>query len=115
MSVNSALFIGNLGNDPKWADTQGAKLVTFSLAVKRVGSKTQDTDWFEIRCYNEKKQQVIMDYLKKGHKVSVAGSVHINTCERDGRKGSKTYVLLKDFQMLTKKESGASSSEYYGH
>ena len=72
---------GNLGKDCEVQSNQRGEFITFSVAVTEGSRENQKTIWFGCSSY----QTNIAQYLKKGTKVVVQGSLSIE------EKGSKTY------------------------
>lgn len=72
---------GNLGKDCEVQSNQRGEFITFSVAVTEGSRENQKTTWFGCSSY----QTNIAQYLKKGTKVVVTGSLSIE------EKGAKTY------------------------
>lgn len=110
--INSIVLVGNCGKDPEQVTFENdVKLTKFSLAVKRYDKKSKEdiTDWFNIETFSK-----LGDYVKKGLKVAVEGSLEINTwTDKDG-KTVKSYVIrARNLQILTpKKEEEKQETNY---
>ena len=72
---------GNLGKSAEVQSNQKGEFITFSVAVTEGSRENQKTTWFGCSSY----QTNIAQYLKKGTKVVVTGSLSIE------EKGAKTY------------------------
>ena len=72
---------GNLGKSAEVQSNQKGEFITFSVAVTEGSKENQKTTWFGCSSY----QTNIAQYLKKGTKVVVTGSLSIE------EKGAKTY------------------------
>lgn len=76
--MNHVYIIGNLTADPKTATTAAGKQVTnFTVAVNRRQSAKagqQDADYFRVAAW-EKLGEICAQYLSKGKKIAVAGSI----------------------------------------
>ncbi len=107
MSNNTVILIGNLGADPEIKVINNEKrTATFSLGVFRTKEKT---DWFTVQFWG-KQADTVCEILKKGNKVSVMGSISIDSWEKDGKKNYKTVISGKSFTNLTAKSD--SSGDY---
>jgi len=76
---------GNLGKDCEVQSNQRGEFITFSVAVTEGSRENQKTTWFGCSSY----QTNIAQYLKKGTKVVVTGSLSIE------EKGAKTYHNIR--------------------
>lgn len=92
---------GNLGKDPEIKDVKDTQVAEFSLAA-RTGK--DDTTWINCAVWG-KRADVVMQYLHKGDKVTVAGSGKITTYEKkDGTEGFSLNLNVSDFTLPPKKE-----------
>ena len=81
MSVNKAIILGRVGQDPKIMDGRNGKFATFSIATTDRSFTKQDgtviperTEWHDIVA-NGKLVQVIESYVKKGTMLYVEGTI----------------------------------------
>ncbi len=103
-SVNKVILIGNLGRDPEVRETQaGKKIVTFSVATseswkdKNTGERREKTEWHRVVIFNEGLGRIAEQYLRKGSKVYIEGSLQTSEYEKDGIKRYSTEVVLQGF------------------
>ena len=96
-SVNKVILLGNLGQDPDIRTMQsGKKVCSFSLATsdswkdKETGEKKEKTEWHRIVVFNEGLIGVVENYIKKGTKVYVEGSLQTRKWTDD--KGTEKYT-----------------------
>ena len=96
-SVNKVILLGNLGQDPDIRSMQnGKKVCTFSIATsdswkdKETGEKKEKTEWHRIVVFNEGLIGVVENYIKKGTKVYVEGSLQTRKWTDD--KGTEKYT-----------------------
>ena len=92
-SVNKVILVGSVGSDPEVRITSaGVKVARISLATKgRVpdpempedGASEERTDWHRVVLW-DRLAQVAEDYVSKGDKLFVEGSIQYDTYERDG-------------------------------
>lgn len=125
--INKVILIGNLGRDPETRYTQGGTPVTnFSVATsdnwrdKTSGEQQERTEWHNVVCF-ARLAEIAGEYLKKGSKVYIEGSLRTSDWERDGQKHYRTEVIARDMQMLDSRGGGAptgfegqGSGESYG-
>ncbi len=104
-SVNKAILIGRLGSDPDVRTLQnGKEMCTFSLATseswkdKETGEKKDRTEWHRVSCFNEGLVGVIKNYVKKGSRVYVEGTIRTNKfTDKEGVEKYSTQVVLEGF------------------
>src|SRR5215831_14180076 len=102
-SLNRVELIGNLGRDPEVRHlNDGSPVVKFSVATsdswtdKGTGERRDRTQWHNVVVYGEGLCKVAQQYLKKGHKVYVAGSVETRKYTDQGNvERSITEVILR--------------------
>lgn len=104
--VNKVILVGSLGRDPETRYTQGGSAVTsFSIATseswkdKQTGENKEKTEWHNVTCF-ARLAEIAGQYLKKGSKVYIEGSLRTSTWEKDGQKHYKTDVMARELQML---------------
>jgi single-strand DNA-binding protein len=111
--INKVILIGNLGRDPETRYTQGGTPVTnFSVATsenwkdRQSGEQQERTEWHNVVCF-ARLAEIAGEYLKKGSKVYIEGSLRTSDWERDGQKHYRTEVIARDMQMLDSRGGGA--------
>ncbi len=104
--INKVILIGNLGRDPETRYSQGGNPVTsFSVATsdswrdKATGEQQERTEWHNVVCFN-RLAEIAGEYLKKGSKVYIEGSLRTSSWEQDGQKRYRTEIMARDLQML---------------
>jgi len=117
-SVNKVILVGNVGNDPEVRSfNNGGKVCNFSLATsetwkdKQSGEKREKTEWHRVACFNENLVRVIENYVKKGSKLYLEGSLQTRKWQdRDGNDKYTTEVVLQRFNgelvLLDSRNSG---------
>lgn len=85
--VNKATIVGNLGNDPEIRSLPNGDLVaTLSVATsetwtdKNTGERKETVQWHRIVFYR-KQAEICQQYLKRGSKVYVEGSIQYRKWE----------------------------------
>lgn len=88
--MNSVVLIGRLARDPELRFTASGKAVaTFSIAVNRPFSKTNEADFFNVVVWG-KVAENCANYLSKGRLVGVEGRLQSRSYETQN--GDKRYI-----------------------
>jgi single-strand DNA-binding protein len=109
MDLNKTMLIGRLGNDPELKYTQsGIAVVSFSMATStkwkgQDGNWQEKTEWHNIKAWKGL-AETCSNYLKKGSKIYAEGRLETSTWETDGKKNSKTEIVLDNMIMLDNKK-----------
>ena len=110
--INKVILIGNLGRDPETRYSQGGNPVTnFSVATsenwrdRQSGEQQERTEWHNIVCFG-KLAEIAGEYLRKGSKVFIEGSLRTSSWEQDGQKRYRTEIMARDMQMLDSRGGG---------
>lgn len=95
--MNSTNLIGNLVNDIEVKKTSTGKSVCdFVLAI----NDGEKADFIDCRAW-EKTADIMGNFLSKGSKVGIVGSIKTDTYEnKEGKKVKKTYVLASRVEFL---------------
>ncbi len=117
--MNKVFLIGNLTRDPELRTTQsGVSVCSFTIAVNRRRSNNAEAgqpeaDFFRITAWRQL-GEICAKYLAKGRKVSVVGSVSVNTYTgNDGQTRASLEVQADDVEFLTPKgESSGDAGAY---
>jgi single-strand DNA-binding protein len=120
-SVNKVILIGNLGKDPEVRRMQdGRPVVNLSVATsdtwrdKATGERRERTEWHRVVIFNENLCRIVEQYLKKGSKVYLEGSLQTRKWQdQQGQDKYTTEVVLQGFNgnltMLDRAGGGGSS------
>lgn len=114
-SVNKVILVGNLGADPEVRRlNSGDPIVNLRIATsetwrdKNSGERKEKTEWHQVVIFNDQIAKVAEQYLRKGMKVYVEGSLQTRKWEKDGIERYSTEIVLQKFrgelQMLDKLE-----------
>ncbi len=105
-SVNKAIVLGNLGQDPDVRSTSSGQMVAnFSLATNRSwtdrnGQRQEQTEWHKIVAW-AKLAEIIEQYLKKGDQVYIEGRLQTRSWEdKSGEKRYTTEIVAQEMVML---------------
>ncbi len=104
-SVNKVILIGNLGADPEIRHTQdGRPIVNLRVATsdswrdKATGERREKTEWHRVVIFNEGLARIAEQYLRKGSKVYLEGSLQTRKWEdQSGQERYSTEVVLQGF------------------
>lgn len=114
--INKVILIGNLGRDPETRYAQSGSAVTnFSVATseswrdKTSGEQQERTEWHNIVCF-ARLGEIAGEYLRKGSKVYIEGSLRTTSWEQDGQKRYRTEVMARELQMLDSRGGGAQAA-----
>ncbi len=117
-SLNKALLIGNLGNDPDVRTVpSGTKVAEFSVATSRQwndrsGQQQEKTEWHRIVAWGYTPDKdglagVAERFLKKGDRVYIEGQIEYRSYEdKDGVTKYITEIRASEMIMLSGRESG---------
>ena len=115
--INKVILIGNLGRDPETRYSQAGNPVTnFSVATsdswrdRQSGEQQERTEWHNVVCFS-RLAEIAGQYLRKGSKVYIEGSLRTSSWEQDGQKRYRTEIMAREMQMLDSRggEAGAAS------
>jgi single-strand DNA-binding protein len=110
--LNKVILIGNLGGDPEVRYTSiDLAVANFSIATTDTwkdadGNKQEKTEWHNITAW-KKLAEICGQYLHKGSRVYVEGSIGQQTWDKDGVKQYKTIITIQSMLMLDTKKEGA--------
>ena len=112
--MQKLFIVGNLTGDPQTRTTNSGKEVcSFTVAVNRRQKKTDGTaeaDFFRVSAW-EGMAKVCQQYLAKGRKVAVTGTVSVSTYQaQDGTTRASMDVFAQDVEFLTPRGEGQSQS-----
>lgn len=113
--MNIVALIGRLTRDPELKFGQSGKAyVKFSLAVDKPFQKgeNKEADFINCAAFN-KTAELIGEYLRKGSKVAVNGSLAMNRYEVNGEKRTTYEVLVNNVEFLDSKGTGSNSGGEY--
>jgi len=117
-SVNKVILIGNLGKDPEIRSTQdGREIANLTVATseswkdKNSGERKEKTEWHRVVIFSEGLVKVAKNYLKKGAKVYLEGTLQTRKwTDKDGVDKYSTEVVLQGFNATLTMLDGKSGS-----
>ena len=105
-SVNKVILIGNLGADPEIRSLgSGDRVANLRIATSETwrdrnsGERKEKTEWHRVVVFNENIVKVCENYLKKGAKVYVEGSIQTRKwADQSGVEKFSTEIVLQKFR-----------------
>lgn len=119
-SINKVILIGNLGADPEIRKTQdGRSIANLRIATsdswrdKNSGERKEKTEWHRVVVFNEGLVKVIEQYVKKGAKLYIEGSLTTRKwVDQAGVEKYSTEIVLQGFNsVLTMLDSRSGGGE----
>jgi single-strand DNA-binding protein len=119
-TVNRVIIVGNVGADPEVNNTSnGARVVNLRVATseswkdKRSGERKEKTEWHSIVIWNENAGNFVADYVGKGDKLYIEGSLQTRKWQdKDGNDRYTTEIVVPAYggvvQSLSSKDGGES-------
>ncbi|MFN7038645.1 MAG: single-stranded DNA-binding protein [Alphaproteobacteria bacterium] len=104
-SINKVILVGNVGKDPEVRTTQdGKELANIVLATseswkdKSTGERREKTEWHKIVIFSEGLVNVVKNYVKKGSKLYVEGSLQTRKwTDTTGNDRYSTEIVLQGY------------------
>ena len=115
-SLNKAILIGRLGQDPEVREVGSSKVANFSIATDesytdREGNKVEKTEWHRIVMWNKAAENAEA-FLRKGSLVYIEGKIETRSWQNDaGEKRYSTEIKSFSFQMLDNKNESNRSQD----
>ena len=120
--INKVILVGNIGQDPETRVTgSGAAITNLSIATsetwkdKQTGQPQERTEWHRVVFFN-RLAEIAGQYLKKGSKVYVEGSLRTRKWQdKSGQDRYTTEIVASEMQMLDSRGGGqASGGDQFG-
>ncbi|WP_304170713.1 single-stranded DNA-binding protein [Phenylobacterium aquaticum] len=105
-SVNKVILVGNLGADPEIRTlNSGDRVANLRIATsenwrdKSSGERKEKTEWHRVVIFNDNLVKVAEQYLRKGSKVYIEGSIQTRKwADQSGQEKFSTEVVLQKFR-----------------
>lgn len=115
--INKVILVGNLGKDPEIRHMQnGGGVTNITVATsetwkdKNTGEKKEQTEWHRVAFFN-RLAEIAGEYLKKGSKVYIEGSLHTRKWQdKSGQDRYTTEIKASTMQMLDSRRSESEES-----
>lgn len=117
--INKVILVGNLGADPETRYMpSGGAVTNANIATsevwkdKQTGQPQERTEWHRVVFFN-KLGEIAGQYLKKGSKVYVEGSLRTRKWQgQDGQDRYTTEIVVSEMQMLDSRGGGGGGGDY---
>ena len=117
--INKVILVGNLGQDPETRYMPSCGAVTnVTLATseswkdKQTGQPQERTEWHRVVFFN-RLAEIAGEYLKKGSKVYVEGSLRTRKWQdQSGQDRYTTEIVAAEMQMLDSRGGGGMGGGY---
>lgn len=111
--VNKVILVGNLGQDPEVRFfPNGGCVCNVTIATsetwkdKQTGEQKEQTEWHRVQ-FNNRLAEIAGEYLKKGSKVYVEGSLRTRKWQnQQGQDQYTTEIRANEMQMLDSRTGG---------
>jgi len=120
MTVNKAILVGNLGQDPEIRSTgSGTPVATLRIATSdrrkdRDGNWTDHTEWHTVVVFGRQAENVGR-FCKKGKQLFIEGRIQTRKWQdRDGRDRYNTEIVANDVRFLGGRGESAGSYDSGG-
>jgi len=114
-SLNKAMLIGNLGQDPEIKySANGLPICNMSIATTeryrdREGMEQEKTEWHRVVAF-DRLAEICGEYLKKGSQVYFEGQIQTRQWQdNDGNTRYTTEIRARDMMMLGGRSGGDMS------
>lgn len=118
-SVNKAIVLGRLGQDPEVKTTQGGSTIAnLSIATTELGRKDQATgqreqdvtEWHRVTVFGKMAENA-GQYLKKGSKVYIEGRLQTKKWQdQNGQDRYTTSILANELQFMGDRSDNAQAA-----
>src|SRR5690606_14923675 len=117
--INKVILVGNLGQDPETRYMpSGGAVTNVTIATsetwkdKQTGQPQERTEWHRVVFFN-RLGEIAGQYLKKGSKVYVEGSLRTRKWQgQDGQDRYTTEIVASEMQMLDSRSGGSGGGDY---
>jgi len=105
-SVNKVILVGNLGADPEIRSlSSGDRVANLRIATseawrdRSTGERKEKTEWHRVVIFNDNLVKVAENYLRKGSKVYIEGSIQTRKwTDQSGQEKFSTEIVLQKFR-----------------
>lgn len=95
--LNLCILTGNLGQDPEiHYSSDGNPIATLNLAFR---SGKDKTNWIKVTCFG-KLAEISQQYLHKGAKITVVGTLDQEKWEKDGTTKTSFRIIANSIEFV---------------
>ena len=116
--INRVTLVGNLGNDPEVRHTNnGDPIANISVATteiwrdKQSGEQQERTEWHRVVFFS-RLAEIVRDYLRKGSKVYVEGSLRTSKWKDKNGMDRYTTEIIANEMLLLDSRGGSQNHNY---
>ncbi len=116
-TINRVELLGRVGTEPELKySPNGTAVCQLRLATDRRRQNGEtEPDWHSVVCWG-KQAEAVGEYVKKGNRVYVSGSLAQNSYEtQDGQRRHRTEVHAQEVVFLDSNGSGRASASGNGN
>lgn len=103
--LNKVTLIGNVGQEPTIRTTSsGKEIASLTIATaeswkdKATGEKKEKTEWHKVSIFNENLVSLVKNYVKKGSKLYIEGSLQTKKyLDNSGIEKHTTEIVLQNY------------------
>ncbi len=111
-TINRVELLGRVGADPEMRYSQsGTAITTLRMATDRRRQNGEtEADWHSVVCWG-KQAEAVAEYVRKGNRLFVAGSLAQNTYEtEEGERRHRTEIHAQEVVFLDSNGGGIGRS-----
>jgi single-strand DNA-binding protein len=105
-------FTGNLGRDAERRDANGNPVINMVVAVKTGYGDNEQTLWMDCAIWGKRAEGQLIDYLKKGQRVSVSGELGSREYDKDGQTRTALTIRVGHIGLEGKSEAQQQGQGY---
>jgi len=115
-SVNTCIFVGNVGKIETRFLTNGEAVTNLSLACNETwkdksGAKQEKCEWVNCTMY-KKLAEIAQEYIKVGSQIFVSGKMSTRKWQdKEGKDRYTTEIIVNEMKMLGGKPDSAPSEK----
>lgn len=107
--MNKIVVSGNVGDAPEVKTVGNSKVLSFRLADEVGYGENKAVQWYTCQIWGKRAEGQLIDFIKKGMKVTVYGSLKIRTFKlKDGSSGSSNDISVDEVSLPSRVESKTS-------
>ena len=107
--MNNIVLVGRTTRDPELKFGQSGKaFCKFTLAVNRAYKK-DEVDFINCTAFN-KTAELIGEYIRKGNKCGVQGTLQMQRYEKDGEKRTSYEVIVNQIEFLENNKNNSNEN-----